>query len=130
MNPNSEPAQHVPNMHPSTILTPAGWKHTSIHPDAGGRFKVCGYASATPWLPGDLKALGVKVKSGKVWGLTKERALEIGTMIETAMTKAEAGHPLPIRGLGDPAPEIASGPAKPSKPAPQKSAVADQPSLL
>lgn len=91
-----ETPKHTPfNMAPSTVLTPPAWRHVLIHPDGGGRFKLTGHASATVWLHGDLKALGVHVKAGKVWGLTKDRALEIGALIEAAMVKAEAGHPLP-----------------------------------
>lgn len=100
--------EHVANMAPSTTLTPPQWKHCSIHPDTATRFKLCGYASAIVWLPGDLRALGVKVKSGKVYGLTKERALEIGQQIEDAMLRAESGQPLK---------SISAEPAEPASPA-------------
>lgn len=76
-------------MHPSTILTPPDWRHVSIHPDDGGRFRLAGYASQMPWYPADLKALGVKVKGDITCDLTKERALEIGQEIEDAVRKQE-----------------------------------------
>lgn len=85
---NNQPV-HVPyNMAPSTALTPREWKFVSIHPDSGsGRFKLGGFASQQPWLPGDLKALKVEVKGNKTWGLTKARALEIGLQLENSMRK-------------------------------------------
>ena len=88
-----QPAHVAYNMAPSTTLTPPEWKHVSIHPDGPGRFKLCGYASATVWAHYDLRALGINVKGFKVWNLTKARALEIGQQIETTMVKAESGAP-------------------------------------
>lgn len=115
---NDQTPEHIPyNMAPSTVLTPPEWKHVSIHPDAGGRFKLAGYASAQPWMPGDLKALQVIVKGNKVWGLTKERALEIGLQIENGM-RGQDGEPiLPVpEGVAKPAPVEAAPPKKVAKP--------------
>lgn len=104
-------------MAPSTVLTPPEWKFCMIQPDAAGRFKLTGYASAMTWLPGDLKALGVHVKGNKVWGLTKERALEIGLQIENGM-RAQDDQPLLAvpEGAAKPAPVAAAPPKKPARP--------------
>lgn len=113
-----EPPTHTPyNMAPSTILTPPEWKFCSIHPDAAGRFKLCGVGSAMTWLPGDLKALKVHVKGNKVWGLTKERALEIGLEIENGMRGQEDQPLLKVpEGAAKPAPVAAAPPKKVAKP--------------
>ena len=104
-------------MAPSTVLTPPEWRYCAINPDTGGRFKLTGFASAMTWLPGDLKALGVHVKGNKVWGLTKERALEIGLQIEIGMRAQEDQPLLPVpEGAAKPAPVEAPPPKKVAKP--------------
>lgn len=119
-----ETPKHVAyNMAPSTTLTPPGWLHVSIHPDSGQRFKLCGFASAAVWLPGDLKALKVHVKGGKVWGMTKDRALEVGLQIEQAM-RQQNGQPVWVNPN---APATAAKPQEGPAPAPERPVPAPAP---
>lgn len=114
---DNTPVQTGYNMAPSTTLTPTTWRHVSIHPDAARRFKLCGYAIPRIWTPGDLKALKVEVKGGKVWGLTKERALEIGLQIENAM-RVQNGQPkVAAPGNATPATEPQEQPVAAQEPA-------------